>query len=538
MRRTTMSDDSRQGMQEQPHEPVPAVGEKWGDDITEERKAWLEARLQAWEQEADHGEKLGPFANSKLTGADVFWLAARTLAGSDDGLAVAVEMAGLLQARSNPWYLSSGDITALNLQGADLHEAHLEGASLAAVHLEGANLHEAYLEGADLSAAHLEGANLRVAQLKGNKLALVHLEEADLRGAYLEGATLHRAHLQGTDLSAAHLEGADLSGAHLEGAALIEAHLEGATLLWAHLEGGNRAQALVDRAQARLNLFQAVAERSDPGRAQLQAKRFAKGDRYLVHMSSQKSNVPTLLPPADLRLAFFDRATQLAGVTFGNADLGYVRVADTRWGEVNLAVVDWGDSPILQDERAAREWKPEESEVYGKQSSRQERRETRQKQSAERLDLYRATTRANRQLATVLRAQGLNDEADLFAYRAQLCQRNIYRLKRDFGRWFGSYLLDLTSGYGYVPGRSVLTYLTVVALFGMAYWALGVQTGHALAWNEAGVISLTAFHGRGFFPTAFQPGDPQAALAAIEAVIGLLIEITFIATFTQRFFAR
>ena len=52
------------------------------------------------------------------------------------------------------------------------------------------------------------------------------------------------------------------------------------------------------------------------------------------------------------------------------------------------------------------------------------------------------------------------------------------------------------------------------------------------------MVSLTAFHGRGFFATAFLPGDPQAALAAGEAVIGLLIEITFIATFTQRFFAR
>jgi hypothetical protein len=72
----------------------------------------------------------------------------------------------------------------------------------------------------------------------------------------------------------------------------------------------------------------------------------------------------------------------------------------------------------------------------------------------------------------------------------------------------------------------------------LAYWALSIQAGHALTWNEAGVVSLTAFHGRGFFSSAFQPGDPQAALAAIEAVIGLLIEITFIATFTQRFFAR
>ncbi len=31
-------------------------------------------------------------------------------------------------------------------------------------------------------------------------------------------------------------------------------------------------------------------------------------------------------------------------------------------------------------------------------------------------------------------------------------------------------------------------------------------------------------------------GDPVAILAAIEAIIGLLIEISFIATFTQRFF--
>ena len=50
------------------------------------------------------------------------------------------------------------------------------------------------------------------------------------------------------------------------------------------------------------------------------------------------------------------------------------------------------------------------------------------------------------------------------------------------------------------------------------------------------VGSLTAFHERGFFATAFQPGDPQAGLAALEAVFGLLIEISYIATFTQRFF--
>jgi hypothetical protein len=33
-------------------------------------------------------------------------------------------------------------------------------------------------------------------------------------------------------------------------------------------------------------------------------------------------------------------------------------------------------------------------------------------------------------------------------------------------------------------------------------------------------------------------GDPVAIIAAAEAIIGLLIEISFIATFTQRFFGR
>jgi hypothetical protein len=78
----------------------------------------------------------------------------------------------------------------------------------------------------------------------------------------------------------------------------------------------------------------------------------------------------------------------------------------------------------------------------------------------------------------------------------------------------------------------------VILAFAAGYFALGGANGHTLSWNEAIVISMTAFHGRGFFQTAFQPGDFQAAVAAIEALLGLLIEIVLIATFTQRFFAR
>jgi hypothetical protein len=38
-------------------------------------------------------------------------------------------------------------------------------------------------------------------------------------------------------------------------------------------------------------------------------------------------------------------------------------------------------------------------------------------------------------------------------------------------------------------------------------------------------------------PTGMRLGD-SIAIVAVEAVIGLLIEVVFIAAFTQRFFAR
>jgi hypothetical protein len=56
--------------------------------------------------------------------------------------------------------------------------------------------------------------------------------------------------------------------------------------------------------------------------------------------------------------------------------------------------------------------------------------------------------------------------------------------------------------------------------------------------DESLAVSPTAFHRRGFGATAFEAGDPQSAMATIDAGFALLIEITFIATFTQRFFAR
>ncbi len=309
-----------------------------------------------------------------------------------------------------------------------------------------------------------------------------------------------------------HLERVSLFEAHLEGASLLNAHLEGASLRLAHLEG----------------------------------KTYKPDDADFRRIRHWAEDFSATLPGADLREAVLDAATSLKDIGLGDAQRGAVRVADVRWGSANLAVVDWTPliEPVTQlgDERAARDWKPWPFTPPEGKFSRQEVRTARAKherqQAADRLEVFRAAVRANRQLATALRDQGLNEEADRFADRAQVVQRQVFHLQNRRGRRAGSWLLDLMAGYGYKPMRAFIAYALVVLGFAAAYLTLGSASGHSLSWNEAIVISMTAFHGRGFFSSVFQPGDLQAAVAAAEAFIGLLIEITFIATFTQRFFAR
>ena len=108
--------------------------------------------------------------------------------------------------------------------------------------------------------------------------------------------------------------------------------------------------------------------------------------------------------------------------------------------------------------------------------------------------------------------------------------------RRPPGGWFFSWVLALLTGYGYRPGRTVLWYLGVLITFAVLYLNFGVVDGHAFNLTEAAVFSVTSFHGRGFFPGGLKLDDPVTVFAALEAVIGLLIEISFIATFPQRFF--
>jgi hypothetical protein len=258
------------------------------------------------------------------------------------------------------------------------------------------------------------------------------------------------------------------------------------------------------------------------------------------------------LAGADLRLAFFSSATALNDVTLSTQAHDAANVADARWGGVNLAVIDW--SPIitggLGDEQAAWKWKPDPFTPEQSQSRKERaaaRSKWREEQAAQRLRAFQEAVRANRQVATALRDQRMNEQADQFAYRAQVVQRSVFAQQGNSGRAFFSWFLDAIAGHGYKPAHSLYTYLGV--LFGFAFlfflagngwltFGLGASQYEHLPWHEALILSVSSFHGRGFFQPLQTLGDPVAIIASVEAVLGLFIAVAFIATFTQRFFGK
>ena len=341
------------------------------------------------------------------------------------------------------------------------------------------------LRGADLGYAQLQ--NLPLARIIGDvtwrtwtdlteqqhRMAAMQLQHADLKGAYLERSSLEYANLEGADLRTCHLEEVNLGVANLQGAYCEKAHLEGADLGFAHLEGAFL-----------WNTY-------------LQGARF-----YEAHLEG----------------AHLDRLVL--------ADENQVgpRLADMHWGDANLAVVDWSQIRILGEEHEARQ-----KEREGKVKDRQTR-----------VLEYEVAVRANRQLALALQAQGLNEDAARFTYRAQVLQRKALGLQGlpKLGQYLFSLLLAALTGYGYRMWRIIVVYALVNVLFASLYYLFGVfYAPPHLAWTQALIVSVTAFHGR-VFSSSFLPGSPQSTVAAFEAVTGLIFEGVFIAMLTQRFFGR
>jgi uncharacterized protein YjbI with pentapeptide repeats len=371
--------------------------------------------------------------------------------------------------------------SGLDLRGADLRRVNLSNLPLTRMRggLTRSEWNLTTLEQRQMAGVHLEGADLSGTHLEKATLEGAYLEEATLRGTHLEEANLFRAYLKDAYLREAHLEKSKLRGARLEGTYLREAYLNG----------------------------------------------------------------------ADLREVFFDSVTNLEGIVLNGEKSSYTLLADAHWSDVNLSVVNWTRIKILGDEYRACQ---REANIGTRTAQ----------EKSEQLEDYHEAVRANRQLASAMRAQGMNEEAIPFSYRAQKLQKKVLWRQLLWGqveasrsevpqrgllqkarelRWralkFAAYIfywfLDILAGYGYKPGRSLFIYFFMITVFAICYFVLG-----HLSPKEAVIFSVTSFHGRGFLPGPFSLNSPVTALAAVEAVVGLFIEISFIATFTQRCFGR
>lgn len=315
------------------------------------------------------------------------------------------------------------------------------------------------------------------------------LEEADLRGANLPRTQLCQAVLRKASLDGACLFGADLYRAELQGARCEKADLRQSDLFGADLDRSWLWD--VDFREARLE------------RASLCATHFRGAD----------------LRGADLTGAWMDSTTRFRAVKLD----ANTRIGQVVWNSVPLIQVDWSQMPQAG----------EEADIRGKTPR------------AERLRSIVAAEQAYDGLAVVLQNQGVKDWASRYHLRALRLERRAQLLRGHMLSWFVSWLIDMLSGYGQYTGRALRAYALVVATFAVTYYGLTnyltayipTRSSH-LSGVEAVVLSISSFHGRGFFPQAISLGDPIAVVAAAEAIVGLFIELVFITTFSRRVLDR
>jgi uncharacterized protein YjbI with pentapeptide repeats len=384
----------------------------------------------------------------------------------------------------NEWPSSTGkqlDEMTIQMAGANLSGTHLEKSHLIGAGLSGANLSRAHLAGAYLLGANLIAADLTDADLERSQLNFAHLEDAQLLRANLKLAHLHEAYLAKARFNYAHLEFADLSIADCEGTVFIGAKMQNALFIGADLTAADlRKSHLEDAHLSRAVLWDVQLS-----------------EAYLA-------------------------GSYLEGVIMANEMRIGPQLVDVHWNDVNLTVVKWSQMNMVSEEYHAHQ-REENGEV---------------KDSFTQIEEYETAIRANRQLVVALQGQGLDENANRFAYRAQILQRKLYWKQRNFWRYAGSAMLALLAGYGYRMWRILVAYLLIVLLCAGAYFVLGMYYEPHLTLLEAVLTSITAFHGRVFSEPFLQPGEPQLWVTAFEAVAGLVIEGVFIAILTQKFFGK
>ncbi len=126
------------------------------------------------------------------------------------------------QPTGEGWRLN---LRMVNLDGADLSEAHLENALLSPAQLLTVLFRNAHLPGADLKWTDLVGADLSGANLRG---AL--LDGASITGAVCAGADFRETSWCGTRAKTSVFQGAKFDGADFSEGQFQDAHLKGASL--------------------------------------------------------------------------------------------------------------------------------------------------------------------------------------------------------------------------------------------------------------------------------------------------------------------
>ena len=160
----------------------------------------------------------------------------------------------------------------------------------------------------------------------------------------------------------------------------------------------------------------------------------------MLFRSEGASLIRTHLERADLSWAHMERANlfrvhlegaYLEGCRLNDEQGIGPRLLNVRWGNADLAGVRWADVKMLADEDEAR----------------QKRRHGARKNRDIHLEELERAVRANRQLAVMLQAQGLNEDAARFIYRAQVLQRTILLLQvLRSGMGFRQWIQTLRSG--------------------------------------------------------------------------------------------
>jgi uncharacterized protein YjbI with pentapeptide repeats len=346
---------------------------------------------------------------------------------------------------------------------------------------------------------------------------LPNLANSGITGDF-SGINLTASNLSGIFIQDANLSEVDLSFANLSGAVVATSNLTKAVLAGANLSGS----MFVDSNFTDVDLSAADLSKSifvqDEGENQ-----FFRATLQMANLSA--SLIAGNFGGADMIRARMDGTTAFGG--YGEKGRVHIdsttRLLDVAWNGAVLALVNWSEVPRLGDEADIKE-----------ASSRKEH-----------VQAYREAARAYHGLAKALEAQGITVPALRYRRRQHQLERAAQLRSFNLLGWLFSSALNIVSGYGDRPLRALGVYLAVIFAFAGIYF--GITTpgspiffggSQPLQFHEAVVFSLSSFHGRGFFPSTIGLGDPVAIVAALEAVVGLFIELVLIATFTRRLFER